>query len=87
MCRIIESRWSRTEDYMVYHVKANRFLRGMVRGLVGTMLQVGRGKMSIENFHTIIVNRDCTKANFAVPGYGLFLVQVNYPSGYFEQTT
>lgn len=87
MCHIIESRWSRTEDYMVYHVKANRFLRGMVRGLAGTMLQVGRGKMSIEDFHTIIANRDCTKANFAVPGYGLFLVQVNYPSGYFEQTT
>ncbi|HTN06209.1 tRNA pseudouridine(38-40) synthase TruA [Agriterribacter sp.] len=83
ICHIAESRWSREEDHMVYHVKASRFLRGMVRGLVGTMLQVGRGKVSIENFHAIITGRDCTKANFAVPGHGLFLVKVNYPSDYF----
>lgn len=84
ICGIIESRWTREEDHIVYHVKANRFLRGMVRGLVGTMLQVGRGKVSIENLHSIIANRDCTKTNFAVPGHGLYLVKVNYPSNYFK---
>ncbi len=87
VCRITESRWSREADHMIYHVKANRFLRGMVRGLVGTMLQAGRGKISIENFHTIIAGKDCTKVNFAVPGHGLFLVKVNYPSLYFMQSS
>ncbi|HRO46402.1 tRNA pseudouridine(38-40) synthase TruA [Agriterribacter sp.] len=87
ICRITESRWSREADHMIYHVKANRFLRGMVRGLVGTMLQAGRGKISIESFHTIIAGRDCTKVNFAVPGHGLFLEKVNYPSHYFMQSS
>ncbi|HEX5025766.1 MAG TPA: tRNA pseudouridine synthase A, partial [Agriterribacter sp.] len=82
VCQVQESRWTAEDDYIVYHVKANRFLRGMVRGLVGTMLQVGRGKSGMPDFHKIIESRDCTKANFAVPGYGLFLVKVNYPPGY-----
>lgn len=84
VCQLQESRWSDEDDHLVYHVKANRFLRGMVRGLVGTMLQVGRRKIDIAAFHKIIEGRDCTKANFAVPGHGLFLVKVNYPHGYAD---
>jgi len=64
-------------------VRANRFLRGMVRGLVGTMLQVGRGKITVKEFREIIEARDCTKADFSVPGHGLFLVRVEYPEKYF----
>ncbi len=82
ICNIQESRWKMVNDHMVYHVKANRFLRGMVRGLVGTMLQAGRGRIDINVFRKIIEDRDCTKANFAVPGHGLFLAKVNYPPGY-----
>lgn len=78
-CNIIESKWICEDDCWVYNVKANRFLRGMVRGLTGTMLQVARGKITIDDFKKIIENRDCTKADFAVPGHGLFLVKVNYP--------
>ena len=81
-CSIHESRWKVVNDHFVYHVKANRFLRGMVRGLVGTMLQAGRGKINLDAFRKIIEDRDCTKANFAVPGHGLFLAKVNYPPGY-----
>ena len=69
---------------MVYNVKANRFLRGMVRGLVGTMLQAGRGKISVEDFRKVIEARDCTKADFSVPGHGLFLKHVEYPVNYFD---
>ncbi len=84
-CHIMESRWSREQDRMIYYVRSNRFLRGMVRGLVGTMLQVGRGKISITDFHAHIVNRAASKTNFAVPGHGLYLVNVNYPPGYFAR--
>lgn len=79
-CQIIQSEWIKEGDGWVYHVKANRFLRGMVRGLVGTMLQVGRGKMNLEDFKALIEAKDCTKADFAVPGHGLFLVEVGYPN-------
>lgn len=77
-CHIMESRWTKEDDCLVYHVKANRFLRGMVRGLTGTMLQVGRGKTDIPGFRSIIESKDCTYADFAVPGHGLFLCRVNY---------
>ena len=83
-CTIMESRWLWRGDTMVYNVKANRFLRGMVRGLVGTMLQAGRGKISVEDFRKVIEARDCTKADFSVPGHGLFLKRVEYPVNYFD---
>jgi tRNA pseudouridine38-40 synthase len=83
ICDIQKSEWTKEDDKLVYHVKANRFLRGMVRGLTGTMLQVGRGKCSIEQFRDIILAKDCTKANFAVPAHGLFLTRVAYPEHYF----
>jgi tRNA pseudouridine38-40 synthase len=51
----------------------------MVRGLVGTMLRVGRNKTSMEQFISIINSKDCTKADFAVPPQGLFLQKVNFP--------
>jgi tRNA pseudouridine38-40 synthase len=78
-CRIIESEWKQENDCLVYHVKANRFLRGMVRALTATMLQVGRNKITIEEFKAIIEAKDCTKASFAVPAQGLFLIKVEYP--------
>lgn len=78
-CQIIKSEWVIEQDCWIYHVKANRFLRGMVRGLVGTMLQVGRGKLSLEDFKAVIEAKDCSKADFAVPGHGLFLVEVGLP--------
>jgi tRNA pseudouridine38-40 synthase len=79
ICNVQESEWVREKDCIVYHVKANRFLRGMVRALVATMLQVGRNKISISGLRQIIESRDCTKASFAVPGHGLFLTQVTIP--------
>lgn len=78
-CSILESEWIWEDDCFVYEVRANRFLRGMVRALTATMLKVGRGKMDIEGFRQIIEARDCTKASFAVPAHGLFLVEVEYP--------
>jgi tRNA pseudouridine38-40 synthase len=68
---------------LVLTVKANRFLRGMVRGLTATILQVGRGKTTINDLRNIIMEKDCTKANFSVPAHGLFLISVQYPANYF----
>ena len=82
-CSIVESQWSVKEGRVTYHVKGNRFLRGMVRGLVGTMLRVGRGKMSLQEFRRIIEDRNPAFVDFSVPAKGLFLKEVIYPDNYF----
>ena len=81
---ITHSEWIREGKCLVYHVKANRFLRGMVRALTATMLQIGRGKLSLDDFRKIIAARDCTLASFAVPAHGLFLISVEFPDNYFN---
>jgi tRNA pseudouridine38-40 synthase len=78
-CNILNSEWRVEKDTLSYKVKSNRFLRGMVRGLTGTMLQVGRNKISIDEFISIIKAKDCTKADFSVPPQGLFLQKVEFP--------
>lgn len=78
MCRIDKSEWYVEKNQIVYRVIANRFLRGMVKGLVGTMLKVGINKISISEFTGIIENKDAAKADFTPPSHGLFLMGVNY---------
>jgi tRNA pseudouridine38-40 synthase len=78
-CQVLESEWLKQDGCLVYTIKANRFLRGMVRALTATMLLVGRGKINQLQFREIIESKDCTKASFAVPAAGLFLIRVNYP--------
>lgn len=85
ICRINYSYWTEEEAGMMYHVSANRFLRGMVRGLVGTMLRVGRGKLPIADFHAAIQAKDCTQVDFAVPPQGLSLIKVAYPEGILQR--
>ena len=77
-CRITESEWREEGGCLVYKVKANRFLRGMVRALVSTMLLVGRKKLTLEDFRGIIEVKDCTKASFVAPARGLFLEEVSF---------
>ena len=77
-CTIIESKWKQNENCIIYNITANRFLRGMVRGLVGTMLKVGRGINSVDNFKTIIESKNPSSADFSVPPQGLTLLSVNY---------
>jgi tRNA pseudouridine38-40 synthase len=80
LCNIISSIWVQEANTLCYNVSGNRFLRGMVRGMVGTMLRVGTNKLTINEFIDIIRAKDCTKADFSVPPQGLFLKKVNYPS-------
>ena len=76
LCKLYISEWVQEGSCLVYEVKANRFLRGMVKGLVGTMLLVGKRKITLEEFIRIIEAKDCTKADFSVSSDGLFLTKV-----------
>ena len=80
-CHITQSKWKTSGNELHYVVEGNRFLRGMVRGLVGTQLQVARGKITIAGFRKIIEGNDCTKAYFNVEGHGLYLEEITYPEG------
>ena len=78
-CTILEAEWKEEKnDLLVFHIKANRFLRGMVRAIVGTLLEVGTGKISVSDFERIILSKDRKKAGWSVPAEGLFLMEVNY---------
>jgi len=77
-CDIIESNWNWEDGCLKYRVKGNRFLRGMVRGLVGTMLKVGTGKINLEEFKAIIASNDVSKVDFSTPAQGLMLMKVEY---------
>ena len=83
-CVIKKSEWIIENETLVYNVEANRFLRGMVKALVGTMLRVGTDKISLNEFEEVIKSRNCAKADFSVPSYGLFLVKVNYKKGFLS---
>jgi tRNA pseudouridine38-40 synthase len=82
-CSISESEWIKQDDCLIYHVKGNRFLRGMVRGLVGTMVRVARNNTSIESFNELLMQKDLAAADFSAPAKGLFLISVNYPENIF----
>jgi tRNA pseudouridine(38-40) synthase len=77
-CTIFESFWLQNNNEIQYHVCGSRFLRGMVRGLVGTMLKVGTEKTSIAAFKKIIESGDVSQVDFSTPARGLMLVSVNY---------
>lgn len=77
-CTLEISEWANKGSLLTYTVRGNRFLRGMVRGLVGTMLKLGRGQTSMAEFREIIEALDCTKADFSTPAQGLFLNRVMY---------
>ncbi|MDJ1479011.1 tRNA pseudouridine(38-40) synthase TruA [Cytophagaceae bacterium DM2B3-1] len=78
-CTITKAFWIYENDCLVFHISANRFLRGMVRAIVGTLLEVGEGKMNIDDFEKVIQGQDRQKAGRAVPPEGLFLTRVEYP--------
>lgn len=77
-CNLKKSEWIVDKDTLIYNVESNRFLRGMIKGLVGTMLRVGTHKISLNQFSDIINSRDCSKADFSVPSHALFLIKVSF---------
>ncbi len=79
VCRIYESYWTRQGDLLIYTVVADRFLRNMVRALVGTMTDVGRGKTTVEEVRRIVELKSRGAAGASAPAHGLFLTDVVYP--------
>lgn len=82
-CTVNTSFWAEENDMLVYTVSGNRFLRGMVRGLVGTMLKFGRGLINREQFGNIFDACDPARADFSAPAHGLFLNHIKYPPELF----
>ncbi len=77
-CEVHYAKWFVQEDELIFEIKANRFLRNMVRALVGTCIEVGKGKMEIDSFKKVIEAKDRSQAGSSVPAKGLFLTKVEY---------
>ena len=82
-CKIMQAEWKQDGDVWIFTIQADRFLRNMVRAIVGTLLEVGRGKLSIQGFRDVIEQQDRCKAGTSAPGHALFLVNVTYPEELF----
>lgn len=78
-CNIMQAQWSITNGELLFEIKADRFLRNMVRAVVGTLINIGLDKISIEDLHGIIESKDRGEAGYSVPAHGLYLVNVEYP--------
>lgn len=84
ICRITMAEWTQVDEATwVFTIRADRFLRNMVRAIVGTLLEVGRGKMTVQDFKQVIELQNRGKAGTSAPGQALFLVNVEYPENLF----
>lgn len=79
ICKMVFAEWKESENLLEFHVCANRFLRGMVKALTGTMLQVALQKLELAKFEEILKSHNCSGVDFSVPSHGLCLAKVNMP--------
>jgi len=84
MCEVFEAYWHKQDESFIFHIKANRFLRGMVRAIVGTLLMVNEDKIKEETIIDILKSQDRTKAGRSVSPSGLYLAEIKYPDHIFE---
>ena len=82
-CDIQHAYWKQNDSELIFFIQANRFLRNMVRAIVGTLIEVGLGKISISDFEGILASRDRSQAGYSVPAHGLYLEKVSYPKHIF----
>lgn len=85
-CKIMQARWEQRGDCWVFTIQADRFLRNMVRAIVGTLLVVGRGNMDVDGFRAVIESMDRSKAGTSAPAKGLSLIKVTYPDAVFQSS-
>lgn len=83
ICKIFSAQWHEEESLIVFTIKADRFLRNMVRAIVGTMIEIGRGKITLEAFEKIIESRNRCSAGKSAPAEGLFLTDIEYSEDIF----
>ena len=79
ICKIENANWEQVDFELHFTITADRFLRNMVRAIVGTMIEIGIGKLKVEDLHTIIKSKDRSKAGYSVPAHGLYLTKIKYP--------
>lgn len=82
-CRISRAYWEQTDTGLIFHITADRFLRNMVRAIVGTLLQIGLGKKKVQTMHDIIRSKSRGEAGASVPAQGLFLTKIEYPKSIY----
>ena len=78
-CSVSKALWQVEGTNLYFHIDSNRFLRGMIRGLVGTLLQVGRGQITVEDWMDIVASNNEQRVDFSTPAYGLYLSAIQYP--------
>ena len=83
ICKIYQANWVESDNLLVFSIRADRFLRNMVRAIVGTMVEIGFGKMDLKKFEEIILAKDRGKAGKSAPAKGLFLADIEYPEEIF----
>lgn len=83
-CKIMEAKWVDASNSFIFRIKADRFLRNMVRAIVGTLIDVGLSKLNSEEFCRIIESKNRSLAGFSVPARGLFLTDIEYPQGFLK---
>ena len=78
-CTIMEAYWQQRGEELVFTIKANRFLRNMVRAIVGTLMEVGRERLTLEGFRQVIEAKNRCSAGHSVPACGLYFIEAEYP--------
>ena len=78
-CKITRAEWVKSKDGLIFYISADRFLRNMVRAIVGTMVEIGKGKLQPDAIHEIIGSKNRSNAGASVPACGLYLTAVKYP--------
>ncbi len=78
-CKIMQAFWEQKDNILIFTITADRFLRNMVRAIVGTLMEIGKGNIEIEDIHKIIESKNRSEAGFSVPAKGLFLSNIEYP--------
>jgi len=78
-CKIYRAEWiKRMDKQLIFTIEADRFLRNMVRAIVGTLIELGQGKLTIQDFCRIVKAKDRSKAGFSAPDQGLYLSHITY---------
>jgi len=83
LCTISKAVWEKSETGLVFTITANRFLRNMVRAIVGTLIEIGLAKKNIQEMHTVIESKNRSLAGYSVPAEGLFLTHIEYPNSIY----
>ena len=83
LCKIQKAEWQQYDNSLVFYICSDRFLRNMVRAIVGTLLDIGFKKRKVDDLEIIIKSKDRSKAGFSVPANGLFLTRIHYPDKIF----